>query len=98
MDPDAQTSAYYRNYEAQQKYAPFFSNQTQLDLFLRIPVATNERDELLRNLHREYKQSKDSEEAAQIDRVLDGIAEEDEDSDSFPGFKQETPTPTSSPT
>lgn len=95
MDPDAETSAYYRNYEAQQKYAPFFKNQTQLDFFLRLPVATNERDELLRNLHREYKLSKDSEEAAQIDRVLDGITEdplEDPNPDT-----EETSTPASSP-
>lgn len=94
MDPDAETSRYYRNYESQQKYSPFFSNQTQLDLFLRIPVATKERDELLRNLHREYKLSKDSEEAAQIDRVFDGITEADEDPHCVP---EEIPTPTTSP-
>lgn len=97
MDPDAETSAYYRNYEAQQKYAPFFKNQTQLDFFLRLPVATNERDELLRNLHREYKLSKESEEAAQIDRVLDGITESPLEDCTTDGKETEISTPASSP-
>jgi hypothetical protein len=95
MYPDAETSRYFRNYEAQRKYAPFFSSQTQLDFFLRIPVATNERDEFLHNLIRESKLDKDSEEAAQIDRVLDGITEEDEDPHCG---TEETSTPHPSPT
>jgi hypothetical protein len=85
MDPDANTSAYFRNYEAQQKYAPFFSNQTQLDLFLRLPVAGRDRDELLVNLHKEYQHDKNKQQLDEIDDAignfsfLDGIDEGSED-------------------
>lgn len=79
MDPDAETSRHFRNYEAQQKYAHHFSNQTQLDHFLRLPVATSERDDFLRTLHAEWKKDNNAEQIAQIESVLDGLAEQGEE-------------------
>ena len=66
MDTDLAATRFYQNSEAYKKYAPFFHNQTQLDFFLRIPVATNQRDDLLYNLQREVKQEQDTEALSQI--------------------------------
>lgn len=92
MDSDLAASRWFQNTEAIRKYAPFFHNNTQLQNFLRIPIADKQRDELLYNLQREVKREQDANNLDAISNVFDAIPEEEEENE----FR--LPTPASSST